>query len=167
VTGKPVLAAYNAGSQAVAVEKLSDAQVTAQVGGAGRRAGPVPLPAGLQGPGAAADHPLHPPPPEPPQVTEKLRQMFPSSYVAPTSIFINRWAQDPYSLGSYSFNAFVSSSAGSPKNDRATLGKREGQLFFAGEHAHQTLWATVNGAYLTGKAAAAALLSCRSGGSCP
>jgi monoamine oxidase len=100
-----------------------------------------------------------PPLPLPPQLKSKLQQMYPGKYVDPTSTFINRWAQDPFALGSYSFNGM-----GSKPADRATLAAREDMLFWAGEHAHRNLWATVHGAYLSGKDAAAALLSCRTTG---
>jgi monoamine oxidase len=85
--------------------------------------------------------------------------MYPDKYVDPTSTFINRWAKDPFSLGSYSFNGM-----GSKPADRAKLAAREGMLFWAGEHTHKNMWATVQGAYLSGKDAAAALLSCRTTG---
>ena len=80
-----------------------------------------------------------------------LRDMFGSSIPDPTGYQITRWAQDPYALGSYSFEPVGASAA-----TRVTLAKPAGKsLFFAGEATHAQYSATVHGAYLSGVRAAA------------
>lgn len=124
VVGLPLISAFNAGSQAVAVEAKSDAAIIAEL-------------------------------------SARLKEWYPS-FVAPTTTFINRWSQDPFSLGSYSFNALGSV----PATDRAALAKTEGLVYFAGEHTHPNLWATVHAAYVSGKTAATKLITCKAGGAC-
>ncbi len=56
------------------------------------------------------------------------------------------WQNDPYSLGSYSFNQ-----VGQQAGDRETLAKNiDNKLYFAGEATHPHMYATVHGAYETG-----------------
>lgn len=165
--GLPVLAAFNAGGQAVAVEALDDATILAQVRGArGRAVAGQPAACMVR---RCVCHPRRraasadaPPPPPRTQVKSKLKELYPGDYVEPSHSFINRWAQDPFAYGSYSFNALGST----PGTDRAALAKTEGLLYFAGEHTHKNLWGTLHGAYVSGKDAAAKLLTCRSGGAC-
>lgn len=95
------------------------------------------------------------------QVKTQLQQLFPDSYQDPTAAIIHRWGADPFSYGSYSFAA-----AGSRPSHRRALAATQGLWYFAGEHTSQDYWATVNGAYLTGKEAARKLLACRSTGVC-
>lgn len=62
------------------------------------------------------------------------------------------WGQDPYSLGSYSYNGV--GSLGSTRLVLQRNAHRLGQVFFAGEHISRNYPATVHGAYLTGIEAA-------------
>jgi monoamine oxidase len=65
------------------------------------------------------------------------------------------WLQDPWSLGSYSYA--MPGHAG----DRAVLAAPvEGRLFFAGEATSPDFFSTAHGAYMTGLAAAEAVLRC-------
>lgn len=69
----------------------------------------------------------------------------PSAYVR------TRWQSDPFTYGSYSFNAL-----GVTPNTRKDLAKPvAGKLFFAGEATDPDYFGTVHGAYLSGQAAAA------------
>lgn len=69
----------------------------------------------------------------------------------PTGSLITRWAQDPFAFGSYSYLA-----EGSSPSDREVLRADVGQrLFFAGEATSTDFAATVHGALLEGRAAAA------------
>lgn len=87
---------------------------------------------------------------------QALRAMFGSAIPNPIGSQITRWRQDPFALGSYSFNA-VGSSAGSR---RALFGSDwAGRLHFAGEATSHDHPGTVHGALMTGMAAAAAVLN--------
>ena len=83
-----------------------------------------------------------------------LRAMFGSSVPDPLGSQISRWRRDPFALGAYSFQA-----VGSRGKDRKALfgADWDGRLVFAGEAASRDYPATVHGALLTGRAAAAAL----------
>lgn len=85
-----------------------------------------------------------------------VRAMFGSSAPDPVAVQLTRWAQDPYSLGSYSFNA-----VGSGPEDRHALAQAEGRasLVFAGEACSADHPGTVHGALLSGRAAARAVLA--------
>lgn len=68
----------------------------------------------------------------------------------PESYQVTRWAADPFSFGSYSFNAL-----GSEPSMREALASPEGgSLFFAGEATIREYFGTVHGAYLSGVRAA-------------
>ncbi|WP_020559530.1 flavin monoamine oxidase family protein [Thiofilum flexile] len=83
-----------------------------------------------------------------------LREMFGNAIPSPKATQITRWARDPFSYGSYSFNA-----VGSTKQDRKVLASTvAGRLFWAGEATHSEYPGTVHGAYLSGIAAAKRLL---------
>lgn len=86
------------------------------------------------------------------QATGALRAMFPGVPAAPDAAWVTRWDQDPYSLGSYSVVP-----PGARGADRGALAEPAGGdlLFFAGEAASKDYPATVQGAFLTGQAAAA------------
>ncbi|MEP9365996.1 NAD(P)/FAD-dependent oxidoreductase [Xanthobacter sp. VNH20] len=60
-----------------------------------------------------------------------------------------RWTKEPLALG-----AFSCALPGSGNLRRAFTEVVNGRLMFAGEHAHETLWGTVNGAWLSGERAA-------------
>src|SRR5688572_7447583 len=69
----------------------------------------------------------------------------------PDGWLITRWAADPFALGSYSFLP-----PGATPADRETLAAPvDGRLFFAGEATSVDFPATVHGAYLSGRRAAA------------
>lgn len=84
-----------------------------------------------------------------------LRKMFGRGIPDPESVLITRWASDPFSLGSYSYNA-----VGSIPAMRDELARPLAQrVFFAGEATQKNHFATVHGAYLSGLAAARQILN--------
>eukprot|EP00775_Hariotina_reticulata_P006898 gene6898-7114_t len=89
--------------------------------------------------------------------TSALKTMFGSFYQEPIRYLVTRWAQDPYSLGSYS----IVKPGAAAKGARSQLGQPEAnsRLFFAGEAVNQAYPATVQGAWLSGMKAAADLLA--------
>lgn len=83
-------------------------------------------------------------------IMKELRIMYGNNIPDPSSYYITRWHNDPYSLGSYSYlspdtPADYYEKIAMPVNNR---------LFFAGEATSATDHATVHGAYLSGKRAA-------------
>lgn len=88
------------------------------------------------------------------QATHALRQMFGSRFPAPVAAQITRWGRDPFSMGSYSFNA-----VGTSGRSRAALFGPEwdGQLWFAGEATSPRYFGTAHGALISGRQAAAGL----------
>ncbi|MEY4225940.1 MAG: hypothetical protein RL190_697, partial [Actinomycetota bacterium] len=80
--------------------------------------------------------------------------------IAPARAIVTRWDTDPWSLGSYS-----ALPVGTAPTVRATIADAVigGGLVFAGEHASTAHPATVQGAYLSGRHAAAMLLDDRGG----
>jgi monoamine oxidase len=90
-------------------------------------------------------------------VMTTLRQMFAggnSNLPNATRYVITRWAQEPYALGSYSFVA-----VNATDSMRSTLCRAAGRLYFAGEACSTVYPSTVQGAWLTGQAAARSLTS--------
>lgn len=89
------------------------------------------------------------------QALAALRGLFGASIPAsPEASWVTRWHEDPYSLGSYSVMP-----PGTRGGERAALAAPVSRmLYFAGEAAHKDFPATVQGAWLTGEAAAAAAL---------
>jgi monoamine oxidase len=85
---------------------------------------------------------------------QTLRKIFGSNVPDPTGFQITRWASDPFSLGSYSFNALGSKPAMRDELARP-LGDR---VFFAGEATSRKHFGTVHGAYLSGLRAAEEVL---------
>ena len=79
-----------------------------------------------------------------------LRTIYGSGIPNPMDYQITRWAADPFSLGSYSFNS-VNSTPAMRRDLAASLSRR---LFFAGEATEETYFATAHGAYLSGLRAA-------------
>ncbi|ODS96604.1 MAG: amine oxidase [Erythrobacter sp. SCN 62-14] len=75
-----------------------------------------------------------------------LKAMFGTRFPAPVAAQITRWGQDPFALGSYSFNAVGTNDA-----DRTALGGADwgGQLWFAGEAASPDYFGTAHGALLS------------------
>ncbi len=86
---------------------------------------------------------------------DALRAMFGSGVPAPTGAIVTRWAADPFARGAYSFNAVGSDGA----TRRALAEPVDGRLFFAGEATSAEYFATTHGAYLSGLAAADAILA--------
>lgn len=64
-------------------------------------------------------------------------------------VHATRWTKEPYALG-----AFSCALPGSGNMRRAFTEVVSGRLLFAGEHAHETFWGTVGGAWLSGERAA-------------
>jgi monoamine oxidase len=87
---------------------------------------------------------------------EALRAMFGSGFPAPIAAQVTRWGRDPFSLGSYSFNAVGSG----PDSRRALAGSEwGGNLWFAGEATSAPYFGTAHGAVLSGRAAARSILA--------
>lgn len=86
---------------------------------------------------------------------EALRNMFGSRFPAPQAAQITRWGRDPWSLGSYSFNA-----VGSSGQTRQALGGSDwgGALWFAGEATEPGHFGTAHGAWMSGLRVGRALL---------
>jgi len=69
-------------------------------------------------------------------------------------VLLTRWGEDPFARGSYSFPAVGSSPA-----MRRELGRRWQSVVLAGEAVSTDCPATLQGAYLSGRAAAQSLLA--------
>jgi monoamine oxidase len=78
-----------------------------------------------------------------------LHDLFPGTNQVATAAVSTRWGSDPFSFGSYSYLP----KGVSPKM-RSLLAEPQSPLFFAGEATHETMSATVHGAYLSGLRAA-------------
>ncbi len=80
-----------------------------------------------------------------------LKSMFGADFPAPLEAQITRWSQDPFSHGSYSFNA-----VGTTPDTRPALqgADWQGRLVFAGEACSPDHWGTAHGAVLSGREAA-------------
>jgi monoamine oxidase len=84
-----------------------------------------------------------------------LRRVFGKTIPNPVDSLITRWASDPFSRGSYSFNAL-----GSTPKDRDTLAEPvSNRIFFAGEASSKDHFGTAHGAVLSGIRAADEILS--------
>lgn len=86
---------------------------------------------------------------------QTLRIMFGSDIPEPVDYQITRWASDPFSLGSYSFNALGST----PAMRKELAAPLNGKVFFAGEATQADYFGTAHGAYLSGLRAAKEVLS--------
>lgn len=79
-------------------------------------------------------------------ILKSFRQYFGESVMPLQSYFVTRWLEDPWSLGSYSYNAI-----GSSGNERDILAKDiKNKIYFGGEATHRDFFATTHGAYLSG-----------------
>lgn len=79
-----------------------------------------------------------------------LKNIYGNNIPKPIDFQITRWAQDPFSLGSYSFNQ-----VGYKPGQRDTLAASvNGKVFFAGEATHKDYYGTAHGAYMSGLRAA-------------
>lgn len=89
------------------------------------------------------------------QAHEALRGMFGSRFPAPQAAQITRWGRDPFSQGSYSFNA-----VGSSGQMRQALGGADwgGAVWFAGEATEPAHFGTAHGAWMSGLRVGRALL---------
>lgn len=76
-----------------------------------------------------------------------LRRLFGNDIPAPHAWRITRWRSDPFAAGSYSYVPV----GATPDDFDALAAPVAGRLFFAGEATHRRYYATVHGAYLTGK----------------
>ncbi|MBI1386613.1 MAG: NAD(P)-binding protein [Rhizobiales bacterium] len=87
---------------------------------------------------------------------EALRAMFGSRFPAPLGAQVTRWRADPFSAGSYSYNAVGTSGA-----TRRDLGQQawDGRLWFAGEACEPDYFGTAHGALMSGERVARAILS--------
>lgn len=80
-----------------------------------------------------------------------LQRLFPGA-AAPLAFRATRWGADPYARGSYSYLP-----PGASPHLRSSLAQPQHPLYFAGEATHESMSATVHGAYLSGRRAAAEL----------
>lgn len=88
------------------------------------------------------------------QAVRAMRAMYGNSVPDPIRAVGTRWASDPFARGAYSFLA-----AGATPSDRRRLAAPiGGRIFFAGEATRTDFPSTVHGAFLSGEAAADALL---------
>jgi monoamine oxidase len=79
-------------------------------------------------------------------ILKSFRKYFSKDVQSPETFFVTRWLDDPWSLGSYSYNAI-----GSSGEERDLLAKEiENRIYFAGEATHKDFFATTHGAYLSG-----------------
>lgn len=85
---------------------------------------------------------------------QTLRTIYGVGIPDPIDYQITRWATDPFSLGSYSYNS-VGAVPEMRQELAAPLGK---SIFFAGEASHQDYFGTAHGAYLSGVRAATEIL---------
>lgn len=81
-----------------------------------------------------------------------LRRIYAKKFIAPTHIHLTHWADDPFSLGSYSYIARQA------EEDyfKILAEPIDHKLFFAGEATHSDAYGTVHGAYESGIKAALA-----------
>jgi monoamine oxidase len=85
---------------------------------------------------------------------DTLKVMFGDEIPEPQDYQITRWAADPFSCGSYSFNAVGST----PQMRDDLASPLQHRLFFAGEATQRDYFGTAHGAYLSGVGAASLLL---------
>lgn len=86
---------------------------------------------------------------------QTLQTMFGQDIPAPIDHIITRWASDPYSYGSYSFNP----RGATPQHRMALAQPIAQQLYFAGEATSMQYFGTAHGAYLSGVAAASTIIN--------
>ncbi len=83
-----------------------------------------------------------------------LRTIYGSDIPQPEGWQLTRWSQDPYALGSYSFNGVFDDVPASIESRRALAQSIDQRLFFAGEATSEDFPSTVHGAYQSGLLAA-------------
>jgi len=85
---------------------------------------------------------------------QTLRTIYGVSIPEPIDYQITRWASDPFSLGSYSYNPV----GAVPKMRQELAAPLEKSVFFAGEASNEDYFGTAHGAYLSGLRAAQEIL---------
>ncbi|MEB3122128.1 MAG: FAD-dependent oxidoreductase [Snowella sp.] len=85
---------------------------------------------------------------------EVLRKIYGVGIPDPTDYQITRWATDPFSLGSYSYNPVGSL----PRMRHELAAPLKGSVFFAGEASEESYFGTAHGAYLSGMRVAKEIL---------
>lgn len=85
---------------------------------------------------------------------QTLRTIYGVSIPEPIDYQITRWASDPFSLGSYSYNPV----GVVPKMRQELAAPLEKSVFFAGEASNEDYFGTAHGAYLSGLRAAQEIL---------
>jgi len=83
-----------------------------------------------------------------------LRKIYGVDIPEPMDYQISRWATDPFSLGSYSYNSIGTV----PEMRQELAAPLENSLFFAGEASNKDYFGTAHGAYLSGIRAAKEIL---------
>jgi monoamine oxidase len=78
-----------------------------------------------------------------------LKKLFPGTHQPSNGSVLTRWGSDPFAHGSYSYLP-----PGVDPGMRRSLAQPAPPLYFAGEATHETMSATVHGAYLSGLRAA-------------
>ncbi len=85
---------------------------------------------------------------------QTLRIIYGASIPEPIDYQMTRWASDPFSLGSYSYNPV----GAVPKMRQALAAPLAKSVFFAGEASNKDYFGTAHGAYLSGLRAAQEIL---------
>lgn len=85
---------------------------------------------------------------------QTLRTIYGVSIPEPIDYQITRWASDPFSLGSYSYNPV----GAVPKMRQELAASLDKSVFFAGEASNKDYFGTAHGAYLSGLRAAQEIL---------
>lgn len=85
---------------------------------------------------------------------QTLRTIYGVSVPEPIDYQITRWASDPFSLGSYSYNPV----GAVPKMRHELAASLDKSVFFAGEASNEDYFGTAHGAYLSGLRAAQEIL---------
>lgn len=95
------------------------------------------------------------------QVMAQLRRWWPT-IPNPTKTYVTRWWADPWTYGSYSYaTTSCSGGKGAPAERKAFQTPQSSpanRVWFAGEHTSISYPATMQGAYLSGQTAAAAVI---------
>lgn len=83
-----------------------------------------------------------------------LRTIYGRDIPEPKGWQLTRWSQDPYALGSYSFNGVLDGIPAKTQSRLALAAPIDNRLFFAGEATSEDFSSTVHGAYMSGLFAA-------------
>jgi len=89
-------------------------------------------------------------------VVNVLKTIYPNKNISVVRSIITNWRMDPFALGSY-----TSYAVGADPSMVDEFSKREGNVFFAGEHTHKNYIQTIQGAYLSGERAANQVITAR------